>query len=80
MPQASDETRARMNALFGDPIDDSGPINLLLEAGYTLSRGGIWSAKPGVEHPHQMAADEYDCLKFLIDEWDYDHDIGRAAS
>jgi len=34
MPQASDALRAKMEGYFGDPIDDSGPAEFLLAAGY----------------------------------------------
>ena len=70
MPQASDELRALMERRFGDPVSDEGPIRYLRQAGYTLNRDWTWS-KPGVEALGQMTRDEFDCLLFLIHEWDF---------
>lgn len=70
MPQASDELRAAIDARFGDGLSDEGPIQFLKDAGYTLSRQWEWS-KPGVTDLKQMTRDEFECLLFLVHEWDF---------
>jgi hypothetical protein len=71
MPQASEELRAIMEQRFGDPIDSAGPIKFLQDAGYTLTRKWFWIPKPGVIDLGQMTRDEFDCLLFLVHEWDF---------
>ena len=71
MPQASEELRQRMNQWFGDPVSDKGPIKFLEDAGYELLHDFIWKPKPGVESLGQMTRTEFECLKFLIHEWDF---------
>lgn len=70
MPQADDDLRARMNERFGSPIHDEGPRRYLREAGYTLSRDWTWS-KPGIMSLQDMTRDEFECLLFLVHEWDF---------
>jgi len=70
MPQASDDLRNKMNTRFGDPVGTYGPIKYLKDAGYALSRQWEWS-KPGVHNLQQMTRDEFDCLLFLVHEWDF---------
>jgi hypothetical protein len=70
VPQASDELREEMNRRFGDPISEQGPIDFLRSAGYTLHFDWTWS-KPGVNDLRDMTRDEFDCLLFLIHEWDF---------
>lgn len=69
MPQASDELRTVMERRFGS-IDTHGPTKFLKDAGYTLTRQWEWF-KPGVTELRQMTQDEYECLLFLVHEWDY---------
>jgi hypothetical protein len=74
MPQASDESRASMKAMFGDAIDDHGPIRFLESRGYSfVGEGGV--ATPYVWHKpnlgHEVTDDEWACLTFLMDEWDF---------
>lgn len=71
MPQATDELRAKMNTMFGDPVDDSGPIKFLEDAGYVLNRNWTWKPKPGIRIFTDMTQEEFDCMKFLVDEWDF---------
>ena len=59
-----------MRRLFGDPIDDMGPINFLLEHGWT-AHAFLWS-KPGATSTN-ITKDEANCLAFLADEWDHDY-------
>lgn len=68
MPQASDERRETMNRFFGDPIDDSRPIAFLESHGFELLKGWTWK-KPTPSH--NVSADEFECLCFLIEEWDF---------
>lgn len=68
MPQSSDELRALMNEWFGDPISDEGPSNLLLSHGWT-EKAGLWM-KP--TESYTISDIEWYCVKFLIEEWDYD--------
>lgn len=69
MPQASDTQRALMQEWFGDPVDDSGPMQFLLARGWTEDRGGmLYPPTPS----YTMSIYEAECLMFLICEWDYD--------
>lgn len=70
MPQASDELRARMKARFGDPISDTGPTQFLENAGYTLTPEWEWK-KEGINDLRDMTRDEFECLLFLVHEWDF---------
>lgn len=67
MPQALDEQRELMRKWFGDPIDDSGPLNFLIARGWT-DQGGMLS--PPVS-AHSPSVYELHCIWFLCDEWDY---------
>jgi hypothetical protein len=60
-----------MRVRFGDPICESGPTKFLIDAGYKLTRGWEWTPKPGVAGYDDMAQDEYECLLFLVHEWDF---------
>jgi len=71
MPSASDELREKMNRRFGDPVDDTGPILFLKNAGYDLCSDWHWEPKEGVKDYGDMTPDEYDCLLFLVQEWDF---------
>lgn len=71
MPSASAELRELMNKRFGDPVDDSGPIEYLQEVGYKFDRDGMIQPKPGVTCLKDMTEDEFVCLLFLVHEWDY---------
>lgn len=70
MPQASDELREKMDQRFGD-IDDSGPCEFLHSQGYKLGRDWCWTPPESVLSYKDMTDDEYDCLLFLVHEWDY---------
>lgn len=69
MPQATEDLRGRMRERFGD-IDEHGPQKYLENAGYVLARDWTWS-KPGVVDLREMTRDEFECLLFLVHEWDY---------
>ncbi len=70
MPQASDELRMKMMRRFGS-MDTVGPEGYLKQAGYTLGTNYFWSPKVGVVEYKDMTRDEFDCLLFLVHEWDY---------
>ena len=69
MPSASDELRDLMRRRFGS-LDPEGPEKYLEDHGYSLTRAWEWE-KPGVHDLKQMTRDEFDCLLFLVHEWDY---------
>lgn len=71
MPQATEELRDEMRRLFNDSIDISGPIKYLENAGYILQRNWLWKPKPDVTSYEQMTQDEYLCMAFLVQEWDF---------
>lgn len=70
MPSATPELRERMGQLFGDEIDDAGPMEFLKKAGYRSTADWRWLPKPGVTDYADMTQDEYDCMVFLCQEWD----------
>lgn len=69
MPQADEGLRGRIRTRFGS-IDTSGPEKYLKDAGYELARSWTWS-KSGVTELRDMSRDEFECLLFLVHEWDY---------
>lgn len=71
MPEASDELRERMRLRFGSATSDEGPSRYLTDAGYVLQPGFLWRPKPGVKELRDMTRDEFECLLFLVHEWDY---------
>lgn len=71
MPSASDELRENMRVRFGDHIGDEGPMKFLRDAGYVLTRDWTWLPKEGVTSYDDMTPDEYECLLFLVHEWDF---------
>lgn len=74
MPQATDELRAEMEKLYGDPVSDSGPYKFLRDRGF-VDKGG-WLSKPGV-YWDDLSEQEKLSLNFLADEWDYAFDFRR---
>lgn len=68
MPQTTDELRKLMKEWFGDEIDDVGPSQFLFSRGYS-EKAGVWY--PPVP-AHNATPDEFACLRFLAEEWDYD--------
>lgn len=72
MPQASDEDRAKMARYFGgDGISDAEPTQYLHSRGWVFTRSGMIE-KPSADY--KPTAQEWDCLYFLCDEWDYGYD------
>ena len=69
MPQASEELRDMMRERFGT-IDSHGPEKYLKDRGYLLSKNWLWKhpLKPTYD---DMTREEFECLLFLIHEWDY---------
>ncbi len=74
MPQADDELRAKIEKMFGDPVDDSGPYKKLIDAGFVDARG-ILRPPAG----RDISDDEWTCIAFLCDEWDYSFDPEPVA-
>ena len=68
MPTAPDELRAKMLAYFGDEIDDAGPEAFLRGHGWMENRW-CWHAPLG----RAITDKEWDCMDFLIQEWDHDY-------
>lgn len=68
MPQSSPEMRLLMYKWFGDEVDDTGPMNFLVSRGYELTSRWLW--KPPVPS-HTVSAEEWKCMVFLIEEWDF---------
>jgi len=71
MPSATDALRERMNYLFGDPLDDSGPVGFLQKRGFKLINTWDWRPPEGINKWSDLSADERDCICFLCDEWDF---------
>lgn len=72
MPQASDEDRAKMAKYFGgDGIDDGPPSHYLHGRGWIFTNSGMIQ-KPSADY--KPTEQEWDCLYFLCDEWDYGYD------
>jgi len=67
MPQSTPERQDLMIKWFGS-IDTIGPEDFLKSHGYILSRDWFWT-KPTPSHTISDA--EWECLKFLVEEWDY---------
>jgi hypothetical protein len=65
MPQATNDLREKMIQRFGD-IDISGPLDFLLSRGYTEQAGLIRGPAN-----HISQADEWECIDFLFQEWDF---------
>lgn len=57
-----------MEKWFGDPIDEYGPIKFLESRGYELTPR--WEWKLPVPN-HTISIDEWECIMFLVDEWDF---------
>lgn len=70
MPTASDESRELMGKWFGDEIDMQGPYNFLRSHGYGDHAGILVKPTPS----HTVSEDEYKCICFLFDEWDFGFD------
>lgn len=68
MPQASKNQRDRMLKWFGSEIDENAPIKFLESRGYKLRCDWLWE-KPVPSHT--VSDEEFHCLQFLIDEWDF---------
>jgi hypothetical protein len=73
MPQASDELRDKMGEYFGaeNRISDHAPEEFLRSQGWTENRS-VWHCPAG-KTIEQVSQKEFDCIKFLIHEWDHDY-------
>ena len=70
MPSADEDLKQRMVSRFGDH-SEVGPINFLEGKGYKLTKAWFWEPKPGVTSLGQMPRDEFECLLYLMHEWDF---------
>ncbi len=68
MPSASDELREFAMKTFGS-LDSSGPEDFLRSRKFILHPFWNWT-KSGTTYAN-MEQDEYLCILFLHDEWDY---------
>lgn len=75
MPSASEPLRNLMIKWF-DTLLDGSPYQFLISRGYTEKSGMIY---PPVKH-HMPNREEYACLRFLVDEWDYDFELASFWS
>lgn len=66
-PQATNGLRELMNLWFNDPVDETGPWNLLVSRGWTDTAGMLRPPTPSY-NPSQI---ELACIDFLCQEWDY---------
>jgi len=69
MPTASKELREKMIERFGN-IDIFGPQEYLINKGYILNNYE-WIISPDIESFADIPEEDWDCIDFLIDEWDY---------
>lgn len=79
MPQASDELCQLMKVKFGS-IDESGPMGQLLTNGYILTQEWLWQPPEGVRTYRDMTRDDFECLMFLVHEWDFGGLVGDPQS
>lgn len=74
MPQADQELCNKITSYFPlTGIEPSGPEDFLRNSGWKLHNDWSWS-KRGVDHhnmPRTVSVKEWDCLLFLVREWDY---------
>jgi hypothetical protein len=70
MPSADEDLKRRMVARFGD-IGTQGPIEYLEKRGYKLTRDSFWIPPVGITNIGQMERDEFECLMYLMHEWDF---------
>ena len=70
MPSATQELSDKMTEYFGDGVSEFGPINYLQSQGYKLTRQWTWEHDT-IDEYDQMEQKAYDCLLFLVEEWDF---------
>ena len=70
MPQATDELRAEIEALFGDGIDLTAPLAYLKAKGFKEHSGMLFPPTCN----HTLSQVEGTCVDFLCDEWDFAYD------
>ena len=73
MPIATEELRDKMGEYFGDRIGDWEPRAFLLDQGWTESNG-TWNSPP-----RPITDKEWNCLDFLVQEWDHAYECGKSA-
>ena len=75
MPQASEELRAKMNEYFGDPVNDAGPHQFLLDSRHWLINEKWEFITDKYSAVTDIPQKEWDCIVFLVHEWDYSPEI-----
>jgi hypothetical protein len=76
MPQATDELRSEIEALFGDAIDLHAPLQYLLAKGFK-DRAGMLIPPT---RDYALTQVEGTCIDFLCDEWDFSYDPALALT
>ena len=69
MPQTTQENLDAL-AQFLDEVDDYTTQEYLVNRGYTLEGDFTWS-HPNVKSKNYMTENEWQCMLYLIQEWDY---------
>lgn len=72
LPQASDELRERMRVRFGDEISEQGPWEYLIKRQWREKAGMM--IRPSDKTEEKITPDEWECINFLCDEWDFGYD------
>lgn len=70
MPSATDESHEAMRKMFGKYVGDEEPLKFLHDHGYTDEAGMLHPPTFG----HPVTNEEWACISFLCDEWDYGFD------
>lgn len=78
MPQADRDLQQQMEKRFGS-LDVWGPEGYLKSRGWRLNKDWTWS-KEGMKDVGQVPRDEFDCMLFLVHEWDYNVPVVKAET
>ena len=73
MPQASEPHRDIIQGWFGT-LDCGAVLSFLFTRGYKETRNGL--VMPPAKW-HRPTSEEYVCLDFLVNEWDFDYQLER---
>jgi len=75
MPSATDDLYDQMLKWFGDS-DIHGPLDFLKSHGFREHGGNIGPPTPA----HTVSRDEYVCIDFLFQEWDFSYAGTRTTA
>lgn len=70
MPSSTSDLRRKMVRRFGS-IDSQGPEDFLVSRGFSLTRDWEWIMPPRYATLDEVPQEEWDCIVFLLEEWDY---------